>query len=370
MKFKSLLLAVTAGLFLSVKNTSASGLWIFGSGNGQSLVGDAGPSYTGFVTSVEVPAGYDPEGTYYCAAGWYLGYFGLQSNPGDVHDAIFTVWNMEDNVPPEVLETYPNAQVEWCQSDDCAEGRAVQINVVPDHDFWKPGTKYWLMAEMVKEGNDVIYTASIFKDGQWHIFGKVRGPNYAKMSVPVNYYYQFLEDFVGNTDAPRRVTYGNQFYRLEGSEKWGPMEYFSAQDEMSGVNTTVINTMKLSPSGNSFDLALDGLLPAGKTNPTQVPPVAYEERNIKSLPSFLGIDTIELPTRPHLEPWREPSSARCPRPVLPPKYDPSTSHKDNRTQDTLLHKGITLSYDGDRVVAEGPNPSCPRPTLPPVYKHL
>ncbi|KAK9680542.1 hypothetical protein K7432_015905, partial [Basidiobolus ranarum] len=115
MLWKPILLAVAALLPVSV-NSDAIDMWMSLPRNPK--------LFTSFQTSLEVPEGHDPNYTYWCAAAWFNGYFGIQRTNGDDHAVIFTLWN-QGNKSARILEAAPNAKIHMCE-EHCAEGSAAQ----------------------------------------------------------------------------------------------------------------------------------------------------------------------------------------------------------------------------------------------------
>ncbi|KAK9670743.1 hypothetical protein K7432_017540 [Basidiobolus ranarum] len=367
MKFKLLLTTTASALLLCAKYIDALDVFVNG---------PIGGSITGFVTSIEIPVGYDGVNTYFCGAAWWLGYFGLQRVAENDHNTIFTVWNL-GNHTAKIIEAHPDAHFVTCEKN-CAEGPAAQITV--HGDFWKPGTKYWLKVEINREGKDIIYVTSIYKNNEWQLVGKILGPDYSElMQVPANYFYQFIEDFSNGMSpeslrVPRRVIYGDQYYRLEGSDKWGPITHISpatsrhAQRLYDDFNYSA----NITKGGNGYMLALDGYLPKGDYDRTYIPPFNYLTSNI-TLPSFLGMDTVELPLSSYLKQdlrvvneggiLLAESTATCSRPVLPPTYTSPVVY----TIPTSVNKKFRISNDDGIHIAHDISRSCSRPVQPPTY---
>ncbi|ORX64653.1 hypothetical protein K493DRAFT_412836 [Basidiobolus meristosporus CBS 931.73] len=324
MRFASFLTAAVSALFLCTKHIDALDVFLSGS---------VGGSITGFLTSIEIPVGYDAVNTYFCGAAWWLGYFGLQRVAENDHNTIFTLWNL-GNHTAKIVDAHPDAHFVRCEKD-CAEGAASQITV--HGDFWKPGVKYWLKVEINREGKDIMYIASIYKDNEWQLVGKMLGPDYGElMSVPANYFYQFIENFGDgmapeSLKVPRRVIYGDQYYRVEGSEKWGPMTNISPATSRHAerLYDDFNYSANMTKAGNAYVLSLDGYLPKGEYDRTYIPPFNYITSNI-TLPSFLGMETVEFPAQSYLSKnmrtiniggiIHAASDKTCKSPVQPPAY--------------------------------------------------
>ncbi|ORX76725.1 hypothetical protein K493DRAFT_308989 [Basidiobolus meristosporus CBS 931.73] len=165
-----------------------------------------GHKYTSFETDVAAVPGYSPDITFYMATGWDNGYLGMQVGNKD-RRFLFSLWDGEQDA--EVVEI-----CEKCESSGFAhEGTGRHIWLVYP---WVDGHKYRFKVDYHRDGDYNVYTGSVKITDQWEKLGVLR------VSSPkdngLGYFYQFLENWLGDKSQPRTGLYSSQCYRVEGDD--------------------------------------------------------------------------------------------------------------------------------------------------------
>ena len=163
-------------------------------------------------------------GTYFCAAGWDGGYFGIQELGDGKKLAIFSVWDSAQNDPAAVKE---EQRVKLLQKGEGVrvgrfggEGSGGQSFLDLD---WKVGDTYRFLVTSKVDGRRTEYAGFIRPPGDapWvHMvtFSTVAGGKSLKG------YYSFVEDFKRDrvsATQEREASFGNGWVRAKG--EWRPV---------------------------------------------------------------------------------------------------------------------------------------------------
>lgn len=185
-------------------------------------------------------------GTYFCALGFDMGYFGIQELKDGGKIALFSVWEPGD---PFDFKAHPDQIPEDRRASLLEKGEGVIVgrfggegtggqSKLPFH--WETGvpTKFFVQAKPV--GGFTEFTAHIFDPAleKWRLMATFR--THSK-GIPLQGLYSFVEDFRRNGESAKivhRAGYTNGWV-LDLDGKWQPM--LSAKFTGDGTPSTHID---------------------------------------------------------------------------------------------------------------------------------
>ncbi|MEP6726838.1 MAG: DUF3472 domain-containing protein [Bacteroidota bacterium] len=191
-----------------------------------------------FYSELTVPAGADPQHTYYMACGFARGYFGIQVNSSTERRVIFSVWDagkeeMDRNkVPEEKKVQLMGKGIGVIAEGFGNEGTGGHSHLVYN---WKAGETYKFLVTALPDSapKTTIYTGYFFmpETGKWKLIAAFKAPEDGKY---LNHLYSFLENFVGvNGQLQRKAFYGNQWVRAENGQ-WSEITKASFSYDATG----------------------------------------------------------------------------------------------------------------------------------------
>ena len=169
-----------------------------------------------FYNEITVPQGQDVVGSYFMAAGFAEGYFGIQVNSETERRILFSVWSpfSTDN-PKEIPDDQKIRMLKKGEGVHTGEfgneGSGGQSYL---RYMWKAGTTYKFLLH-AKPGNDnyTTYTAYFFEPGtnKWMVVASFMRP---KTATYIKRPHSFLENFNPEKgDVERRVMFSNQWIK-------------------------------------------------------------------------------------------------------------------------------------------------------------
>jgi hypothetical protein len=184
---------------------------------------DADAEY--FYNEVTVPAGQDPEGSYFMANGFGEGYFGMQVNGPQERRILFSVWSpFKTDHPGDIPEGDRIVML--------AKGEGVHTGEFGNEGsggqsyyryLWKAGTTYRFLLKGTPDGKgNTVFTAWFYAPevSKWQLIASFRRP---KTDHYLTRFHSFLENFNDrNGYLTRKALYTNQWYR-DKSGKWFPL---------------------------------------------------------------------------------------------------------------------------------------------------
>ncbi|ORX88821.1 hypothetical protein K493DRAFT_306303 [Basidiobolus meristosporus CBS 931.73] len=242
--FSLILLAFSVGI-----NADAIDMWVNPSQN---------KKITGFYSSLEIPTGFDPPTTYWCVAGWHLGYYGVQKGSDGSHILIMSEWN-DGSKSPAIERSIPHGEISQCE-ENCPEGAMAHV-LIPGH-AWRTGVKYDFKLEVDFNGTNEIFHSYLFTNNHWKLIAQIVAPNYGQ--VGLESVFQFLENWETNDNLERRGIYTNQHFRYEGDERWYPAASISPFNNANVVHPHYYADAVPLDEGNGIMLKLDGTGPPDK----------------------------------------------------------------------------------------------------------
>jgi Domain of unknown function (DUF3472)/Domain of unknown function (DUF5077) len=218
--------------------------------------------YTEMVIDQSVP------GSYFMAAGWNTGYFGLQQlGKSDEKVVIFSVWDPTTGDDPGAVKTEDRVEV-------LHEGTGVRIRRFGGEGTggqcmaawpWVLGETNRFLLQGEVQGTKTAYTAWVSRAGSdWKKLATFRTRT---GGLPLRGYYSFVEDFrrdgssVGET---RKARFGNGWVKSTTGD-WAPLN--RARFTASGADWEARDNIDAGESGSWFFLATGGDIRA--RNPLQ-----------------------------------------------------------------------------------------------------
>jgi hypothetical protein len=240
------------------------------------------------VTAVETPLW-----TYFEAAGWHRGYFGMQVNSPTERRIIFSVWDSGDegvsrNKVGEADRVTLVAKGEKVFSGDFGnEGTGGHSHLVYN---WKTGEKQrFLVTCQVPDATHTIYTGYWFHPEQkkWMLISSWKAP---KDGAYLHGLYSFVENFGGDNGLlNRKAFYGNQWLHTADGV-WHEVTTASFSHDPTGRNDRFDRFMGV--ENGQFFLSTGGFIP-GSTK--------YGEKFTRPTTGKAPAD-LDLPPLPGLEP--------------------------------------------------------------------
>jgi hypothetical protein len=189
-------------------------------------LGYPAPEGVAFYTEMTIEKSAD--GTYFMAAGWSKGYFGIQELANGKKLVLFSVWDPNaGNDPKDVDET---KRVKMLHKDDDVRVKRFGGEGTGGQSFfdyeWKIGETYRFLVAAKPDGdNRTAYSGYFFvpEKKEWkHLVTFSTITNGAMLKG----YYSFVEDFRRNkvsTTKERRASFGNGWVKPEKGD-WIPLE--------------------------------------------------------------------------------------------------------------------------------------------------
>lgn len=170
----------------------------------------------------EVRGDRDPTTTYYCAAGWHRGYFGMQVNSPTERRIIFSVWDAGNE------EIDRNKVADENRVRLIAKGPGVFTDSFGNEGTgghshlkyrWKTGAVNRFLVHAVPDGDGTVYSGYYDFPGKgWGLIASFRAP---KDTGLMRGLYSFNEDFGGSGEKYREATFGNGWVMTDGV--WRPL---------------------------------------------------------------------------------------------------------------------------------------------------
>ncbi len=239
----------------------------------------------------ETTAVEDPLWTYYMAAGWHRGYFGMQVNSPTERRIIFSVWDSgdeaktRDNVGHEDRVTLI-AKGEGVNSGDFGnEGTGGHSHL---NYLWKTGsTQRFLVTAKPVDETHTVFSGYWFHPDQkkWMLISSWKAP---KDGGWLKGLYSFSENFNGqNGYLPRKALYGNQWVRTDKGE-WIEITRASFSHDATGKEDRLDRFMGV--ENGRFFLSQGGFVEGFTKYGTP-----FDRAATKEPPSDLNLPPLPLP---------------------------------------------------------------------------
>ncbi|MBV1775481.1 DUF3472 domain-containing protein [Burkholderiaceae bacterium DAT-1] len=185
---------------------------------------DPKAKYEWFYNEVTVPEGFDTVGSFFMAAGFGQGYFGMQVNSPTERRVLFSVWSpfQTDNpaaIPPDkqvkLLAKGPEVKSGEFGNEGSGGQSLRRFN-------WKTGATYrFLLRIRPDDQQHTEYTAWFTGEGVdgWQLMARFSRPD---TSTWLQHPHSFLENFIPETgDTTRQAYYGTPWVRTHDGD-WEP----------------------------------------------------------------------------------------------------------------------------------------------------
>lgn len=206
-------------------------------------------------------------GTYFCAVGFDMGYFGLQELGNGKKTFIFSVWDDNRGDDPTVvsaenrvkaLQVGENVRIQRFGN----EGTGIQTFL--DHN-WLNDTPYLFRVEATSDNGHTIFSAKVFipEINKWQLMAILKTP--ANTSYIANQ-YSFIEDFL-RSDSSHMIKRTAQFRDMGSIDQFGNHVttrkiYFAPVPEspFGNVNLrkSINNSFIMETGGNTINVTKPG----------------------------------------------------------------------------------------------------------------
>lgn len=229
--------------------------------------------YTEMVIEESVP------GSYFMAAGWNTGYFGLQQLDNDTEKVvIFSVWDPTTGDDPKAVRVEDRVELLF-------EGEGVRIKRFGGEGTggqcmasfpWKLGQTNRFLIRGAVDGNKTAYTAWVSEPGgeAWRKLATFRTRTGGQ---PLKGFYSFVEDFRRDGKSAqevRRARYGQGWLRSATGD-WTPL--LKARFTASGAEWEAKDSIDAGVANDWFYLATGGATRASRSLGSTIdrrPPIA------------------------------------------------------------------------------------------------
>ena len=250
-----------------------------------------GEDYEWFYNEVTVPQEGETMCSYYMAAGFGEGYFGMQYNTPTERRVLFSVWSPFDTEDPRDIPE--DMRVKLLKS-----GKDVHIGEFGNEGSggqsylrypWKAGQTYSFLMRVTPDGKgNTIYTAFFYapEEGNWRLIAKFLRP---KTDTWYTHAHSFLENFMPEQGyLSRTVRYSNQWAHTRTGKWVRPESAIFTHDATASAGVRLDYAGGLSPDGKSFFLKMGGFFDHNVKGRTRFPMPSYDAQkapnvNLKSL---------------------------------------------------------------------------------------
>ncbi len=175
-----------------------------------------------FYNEVTVPQGNDLIGSYFMAAGFGEGYFGMQVNSPTERHILFSVWSpFKTDNPSQIPDSQKIVMLKKGERVHTGEfgneGSGGQSYLLYN---WKAGNTYKFLMHAKPDGkNHTIYTAYFFAPevGKWQLIASFSRP---QTNTYLKHLHSFLENFEPEQGTQTRKVYFNNEWIADETGKW------------------------------------------------------------------------------------------------------------------------------------------------------
>jgi hypothetical protein len=167
------------------------------------------PKVTAFQVQVTVLEGMDPDKTYWVAAGFDGGYFGIQTKSKTERWINYSVWNkagaakLEKKGPGVIAQNFNH------------EGSGVQTH---RSYFWQTGVpQSFMVTAKPGQSGSAVFSGYFLIDGKWELIASIERSGASPYLTGL---HSFLENFGSEASMMRQGRYSNTFYQEEGKPEW------------------------------------------------------------------------------------------------------------------------------------------------------
>ena len=220
-----------------------------------------GNRYEWFYNEVTVPQEGEVLHSYYMAAGFGEGYFGMQYNSDTERRILFSVWSPFDTQDPRQIPEDQRVRM-------LRHGQGVHIGEFGNEGSggqsylrypWKAGTTYPFLMQVRPDGQgNTIYTAYFYAtdEKEWRLIAEFLRP---QTDTWYRHAHSFLENFSPEQGyLTRRVHFGNQWARTDDGRWVRPEGASFSNDGTARAGVRLDYAGGLTPDGQALFLQMGG----------------------------------------------------------------------------------------------------------------
>lgn len=248
-----------------------------------------------FYNEVIVPEEGETMCSYYMAAGFGEGYFGMQYNSPTERRVLFSVWSPFDTQDPrdipeemrvKLLKSGPDVHI----GEFGNEGSGGQSYLRYP---WKAGQTYSFLARVHPDGQgNTIYTAFFYapEEGKWRLIAKFLRP---KTDTWYTHAHSFLENFMPEQGyLSRYVRFSNQWVRTRPGKWVRPEAAMFTNDGTARAGVRLDYAGGVTPDGQALFLKMGGFFDGNVKGGTCFALPAYEGRKAPKV-NFKALKKLE-----------------------------------------------------------------------------
>lgn len=239
----------------------------------------AGEDYEWFYNEVTVPQEGETLGSYYMAAGFGEGYFGMQYNSPTERRVLFSVWSPFNTQNPRdipedkrvrMLRHGPDVHI----GEFGNEGSGGQSYLRYP---WQAGQTYSFLMHVCPDGKgNTLYTAYFLapEEGKWRLVAEFLRPD---TDTWYTHAHSFLENFIpAQGYLPRSVRFSNQWARTHSGKWLRPESAGFTHDATGRAGVRLDYAGGPTPDGKALYLKMGGFFDQNVEHGTRFPLPAYD----------------------------------------------------------------------------------------------
>lgn len=248
-----------------------------------------------FYNEVTVPEEGETMCSYYMAAGFGEGYFGMQYNSPTERRVLFSVWSPFDTQDPRDIPEEMRVKLLKSGSDVHIgefgnEGSGGQSFLRYP---WKAGKTYSFLMRVHPDGQgNTIYTAFFYapEEGKWRLIAKFLRP---QTNTWYTHAHSFLENFMPEQGyLSRYVRFTNQWVRTRSGKWVRPKAAMFTNDGTARAGVRLDYAGGVTPDGQALFLKMGGFFDENVKGGTRFALPAYEGRKAPKV-NFKALKKLE-----------------------------------------------------------------------------
>ena len=238
-----------------------------------------GEDYEWFYNEVTVPQEGETMASYYMAAGFGEGYFGMQYNSPTERRVLFSVWSPFDTQNPRDIPEDKRVKL-------LRHGQDVHVGEFGGEGSggqsylrypWKAGQTYSFLMHVRPDGKgNTLYTAYFLapEEGKWRLVAEFLRPN---TDTWYTHAHSFLENFSPEQGyLTRAVRFTNQWARTRSGKWVRPVSAGFTTDATGRAGVRLDYAGGLTPDGSALYLQMGGFFDQNVAHGTRFPLPAYD----------------------------------------------------------------------------------------------
>ena len=238
-----------------------------------------GEDYEWFYNEVTVPQEGETMASYYMAAGFGEGYFGMQYNSPTERRVLFSVWSPFDTQNPRDIPEDKRVKL-------LRHGQDVHVGEFGGEGSggqsylrypWKAGQTYSFLMHVRPDGKDnTLYTAYFLapEEGKWRLVAEFLRPD---TDTWYTHAHSFLENFSPEQGyLTRAVRFTNQWARTRSGKWVRPLSAGFTTDATGRAGVRLDYAGGLTPDGSALYLQMGGFFDRNVAHGTRFPLPAYD----------------------------------------------------------------------------------------------